>query len=309
MLNNKQNNKYSKNEKSMRKIYFFAAVALALAACDNDDKYADNEPVAAQITANIGNSVSSRAAGTAWATGDKIGITTLRGNESKYVNMEYTTENVEGKFTGKPMYFQDAQAEVTFTAYYPFTGSEGTAPAIIENNTRAEQQTLENQPKFDYLWDSRVGKKGQPNINFEFAHKMSKITMTFQDGEGTDVNKIESYSFDGLVLVGTFNPATGEAKAKDVEAETLTLNVDNVISGTARPSIIVYPQTTAGQVVLRIVKDGQTYRCELAFAGGELKAGTDYQYTITLNKTGAKVTKSEIHPWSLQTDTGDATME
>ena len=44
----------------MRKIYFFAVVALALAACDNDDKYVDNEPVAAQITANIGNSISSR---------------------------------------------------------------------------------------------------------------------------------------------------------------------------------------------------------------------------------------------------------
>jgi hypothetical protein len=293
----------------MRKIYFFAAVALALAACDNDDKYADNEPVAARITANIGNSVSSRAAGTAWATGDKIGITTHRGSESKYVNMEYTTENGDGKFTGTPMYFQDAQAEVTFTAYYPFTGSEGTAPAIVENNTRAEQQTPGNQPKFDYLWDSRVGKKGQPNINFEFAHKMSKITMTFQDGEGTQVNKIESYSFDGLVLEGTFNPATGEAKAKEMEAETLTLNVDNVISGSARPSIIVYPQATSGKVVLRIVKDNQTYKCELTFAGGELKAGTDYQYTITLNKTGADVTKSEIHPWSSQIGTGDATME
>lgn len=293
----------------MRKVYFFAAVALALAACDNDDKYADNEPVAAQITANIGNSVSSRAAETAWATGDKIGITTHRGSESKYVNMKYTTENGNGMFTGTPIYFQDAQAEVTFTAYYPFTGSEGAAPDIVENNTRVEQQTPDKQPKFDYLWASRVGKKGQPNINFEFAHKMSKITMTFQNGEDTDVRKIESYSFDGLVLEGTFNPATGEAKAKEMGSETLTLNVNNVTSGTARPSIIVYPQATRGNVVLRIVKNSQTYKCNLAFAGGELKPGTDYQYTIKLNKTGAQVTKSEIHPWSLQSSTGDATME
>ena len=99
----------------------------------NDDEYVDNTPVAARITAGIGNSVSSRAAGTAWAKGDKIGITTLRGDESKYVNMEYTTENGDGKFAGTPMYFQDAQAEVTFTAYYPFTGTEGTAPDIVES--------------------------------------------------------------------------------------------------------------------------------------------------------------------------------
>lgn len=308
MLNNKQNMNY-KNDKNMRKIYFFAAVALALAACDNDDKYADNEPVAAQITANIGNSVSSRAAGTEWATGDKIGITTQRGSESKYVNMEYTTENGNGEFTGTPMYFQDAQAEVTFTAYYPFTGSEGEAPDIVENNTRVGQQTPDKQPKFDYLWASCVGKKDQPNINFKFAHKMSKITMTFQNGEDTDVRNIESYSFDGLVLEGTFNPATGEAKAKEMASETLTLDVNNVTSGTALPSIIVYPQETKGNVVLRIVNDSQTYKCELAFAGGELKPGTDYQYTIKLNKTGVQVTKYEIHPWSPQYATGDATME
>ena len=82
----------------MKKIYFFAAAALALTACSNDDKYADNGPVAAQITANIGESTMSRATGTAWDKGDKIGITTFRENElgvneSKYVNMEYITEN------------------------------------------------------------------------------------------------------------------------------------------------------------------------------------------------------------------------
>ena len=57
--------------------------------------------------------------------------------------------------------------------------------------------------------------------------------MTFQDGEGTHVNKIESYSFDGLVLEGTFDPATGEAKAKKMDTEKLTLNVNNVVSGGA----------------------------------------------------------------------------
>ena len=83
----------------------------------------------------------------------------------------------------------------------------------------------------------------------------------------------------------------------------------SVISGSARPSIIVYPQATKGNVVLRIVKDGQTYKCDLAFAGGSLKAGTDYQYTIKLNKTGAEVTESKIHEWSSQPGTGNATMD
>lgn len=294
----------------MRRIYFFAAVALALAACGNDDGYADSEPVAAQITADIGNSLSSRAAGTAWAAGDKIGVTTLRGSESKYVNMEYTTENADGVFTGTPMYFQDVQAEVTFTAYYPFAGTEDTAPGIIESHTRAERQTPAEQPAFDYLWDSRVGNRGVPQIKFGFTHRMSKITMTFQNGNGAEVDRITSYSFEGLVLEGTFDPATGEAKAKETAAqETLTLTPGNVVSGSARPSVIVYPQTTAGTVTLRIAMEGQTYKCGLAFAGGGLKAGTDYQFTVRLNKTGAEVTDSSIQPWTSQSGTGDASME
>ena len=96
-----------------------------LTACSSDEPSGtDNDPVAARITANIAS--TSRAIGTTWQTGDKIGITTT-GNLKQYTNIEYTTAEGNGIFTGTPIYFQDAASEVTFTAYYPFAGTEGTA--------------------------------------------------------------------------------------------------------------------------------------------------------------------------------------
>lgn len=278
-----------------------------LTACSSDEPSGtDNDPVAARITANIAS--TSRAIGTTWQTGDKIGITTT-GNLKQYTNIEYTTAEGNGIFTGTPIYFQDAASEVTFTAYYPFAGTEGTAAGILTNKTDAESQKPENQPLIDYLWDSRVAKKGMPEVNFQFAHKMSKLTLTFQNGNDTDVSKVTSYSIEGLTLEGTFNTANGvAAKKEDASAETLTIDVTNAVSGSTLPALILYPQRTDGKVALRIAKDGQTYSCDLTFPGGELQKGQDYNFTITINKTGLEISKSSISPWASQTLTGEATL-
>lgn len=300
----------------MRKIYFFAAVALALAACDNDDKYADNEPVAARITANIGESTMSRATGTTWDTNDKIGITTFRENgdgvnESKYVNMEYITENADGVFTGTPMYFQDKTKPVDFVAYYPFTGTQGTAPRPIEAVTSAENQTAENQPKIDFLYDHRTSIKGSdPKVNFVFSHRMSKLTFTFQNGTGADVSKITSYAIEGLTLAGSFNPADGTATAAG-DAATLTMKNVTVTNGVSVPSLIVFPQNTGNKTVdLHIyTNDNQHYACQLQFGGGEIQCSNDYQYTITVNRTGLDVEAATIAPWGTKEFDGTATLQ
>lgn len=300
----------------MKKIYFFAAAALALTACSNDDKYADNGPVAAQITANIGESTMSRATGTAWDTGDKIGITTFRKNEqgvneSKYVNMEYITEKADGVFTGTPMYFQDKTKPVDFVAYYPFTGNQDTAPDPIEAVTSAENQTAKKQPKIDFLYDHRTSIKGSdPKVNFVFSHRMSKLTFTFKNGTGADVSKITSYAVEGLTLTGSFNPADGTATAAG-DAATLTMENVTVANGVSMPSLIVFPQNTGNKTVnLHIyTNDNQHYACQLQFGGGEIQCSNDYQYTITVNRTGLNLETSTIANWGVKLFNGDATLQ
>lgn len=293
----------------MKKIYLLAAATLSLAACNNDNNYAE-QPLAAQISASISGSVASRASDDSWAAGDKIGITATVKEMQPHVNMEYITDGSE-KFTGKPIYYYKP---MKLTAYYPFKGTEGVAPGIVEARTDINYQTSENQPKIDFLWDSQESisiEDSKPVINFSFTHKMSKLTFIFNpsdDGGGIDVGKIVSYKIEGLILDGTFDPETGECTANS-EAGTESLDIaiskGSAEAGKAVSPLIVFPQTPGnGNVTLHIFTDEvdnpealQHYKCSLSFSDGEIKPGNNYLYTITVSKTGLS-TKTSINNWT-----------
>lgn len=286
----------------MKKIYFIA-VALALAACSNDDDNYVDEPVAVQISATIGQSAVSRASETSWSNGDRIGITMA----NLYANLEYTTESGDGKFIGTTMYFRNKRESVTFTAYYPFTGNEGTATPVIEASTTADKQTSANQSGIDFLHAVKENVTGiDPNVTFTFSHQMSKLTLIFKNGTGVNGIKIASYEIDGLILQGTFNTATGVCAAKTGASPEL---LDITMSGEADDvSLLLFPQATAGKnVTLKITdSDGQDYACTLSFEGNEIVSGNNYQFTITVNKTGLNVNQSTITDWVSKPSSCDA---
>lgn len=55
------------------RFFALAMLALALVACNNDNENLNGDPVAAQFTADI--APATRASGTTWTAGDRIGIT------------------------------------------------------------------------------------------------------------------------------------------------------------------------------------------------------------------------------------------
>ena len=72
------------------RFFALAALALALVACNNDNENLNGDPVAAQFTANI--APATRASGTTWTGGDRIGITDI-GNDSQYGNVPFILRN------------------------------------------------------------------------------------------------------------------------------------------------------------------------------------------------------------------------
>ena len=87
------------------KIRFFAlaTLALALVACNNDNENLNGDPVAAQFTANI--APATRASGTTWDNGDRIGITDI-GNDSQYGNVPFILKNGKFEAEGKVIYIK-----------------------------------------------------------------------------------------------------------------------------------------------------------------------------------------------------------
>ena len=314
----------------MKKYIYLAATALMLAACTNDNEPTtpDNGPVAAQVNASI-YGILTRASGTQWADGDCIGITSAGGG-TDYSNVPYSYNKSEAKFQpdGAGIYFQSPEA-VTFNAYYPFTGTQGTAAGIIDVSTAADYQTAANQPNIDFLFaEGATGSKADPTVDFmdknpqgeaapdkdhSFHHCMSQITLTFKEGADVDFEKeaLSSYSLEGRYLQGTFDTATGEAKADESKsAATLTIPLADV-TATTESSVILLPQNVAsGKIGLEVVVGEQTYYADLLLPGGKtaLDPGCNYTWPVTVSKTGMIVGTAEIKKWE-EVEGNDTTAE
>ena len=284
----------------MKKIFLLATATAALMACSNNDEPLNNEPIAARIIANIGAS-DTRATGTTWATDDEIGVTSSGGSTS-YTNGKYTTAEGNGNFASDaPFYFPDASTSISFTAYYPYKATSEMTEGVISSDTKATNQTATNQPKIDYLWATQSTTGENPNVTFQFAHKMCKLTLKLVEGNDVTISQVTKYSLSGLVLEGTFNTTNGTAVAKtDGSAENLEMNVSDVTSN-SEYSQILYPQTITDGVTLSITCDNLTYSCPLKVNNNnlsEVAAGNNYSFTITVSKKGLTITNSTITDWT-----------
>lgn len=280
------------------RLFTFAALALALAACTNDEENLNDGPVAAVINAEISDAVSTRASGTAWAERDEIGISESRFG---YTNVPYRWES--GKFTpaGTIIFFQDDDP-TTFSAYYPYDADGGTLTATTDATAQ------QNQPAIDFLYATgATASTHNPEVNFtnnlstggtdcSFHHRMSQITLTFQEGSGVDFKtaKLSSYTLSGLVLEGSFDTATGTAET-DANAQTadLTMELDGVLTS----SVILFPQSTTS-IELSVNYNSQPYTATLTIPDGALKAGNTYTYTVTVRNKDLSISSATISDWN-----------
>ena len=280
------------------RFFALAALALALVACNNDNENLNGDLVAAQFTADI--APATRASGTTWDNGDRIGITDI-GNDTQYGNVPFILKNGKFEAEGKVIYIEDAKTH-TFRAYYPYNAAGG----ILTATTDATAQ--QNQPAIDFLFASgATGDKSSPVVSFtdktykggednSFHHRMSRITLTFEAGDGVDFNvvKPERYTLDGLLLTGTFNTADGIATADNgLQTGELTMNLAD---GVLTSSIILFPQTVAS-LPLVVNYKGQEYHATLTMPEGALQAGNNYTYTGKVNATGLTLEGCTIGSW------------
>lgn len=283
------------------KYILLAAVATGLVSCSNNDEPISKNDGAAIVTANIGE-LASRAANTTWANGDAIGISTTSTGKTQYANMQYSTTgngdftHVGGKASG--IFFQSMDV-VTFSAYYPFTGTEGTAVGVLTGSTADQSK----QTGFDYLFaDNGIASRTDPELEFAFKHKMTRLVLNFQtdteSGFTADEVTTGTFTIGGIKLNGTFNTATGVASATGTASTSWTINAAPTTASNVRSyTMIFFPQTVTSLDVTATV-GGENYRCEITPA---LKAGTSYSYNITIKKTGLTVGNCMISDWNTGT--------
>lgn len=276
---------------------------------------------AALIVASIENN-ETRASGTSWDADDRIGISTVPGTKTVYSNVPYKWDGSKFNPESETIYFQSAE-EVTFNAYCPYNAAGGTLTATTD---AAAQKNL---PAIDFLYASgATAGMSSPAVQFTggkaFHHRMSQITLTFEEGNDMAfTGLLEKYTLGGLVLKGGFNTETGIAQAQAGETPAdLSIALENVSVTNKKYSaapLILFPQDVAGgKIALKVQVDNVDYSTELILpdADGDgvkdtaLKPGYNYTFSIRVSKTAIEIAGAEIIPWNeVAGDAGEAVMQ
>ena len=272
------------------RFFAFAALALTLAACNNDNENLNDGPVAAKFIADITPATRVNSEGTDWTDGDCIGIT-----GAGFINIPYVRESGQFVPEDKTIYFNDTETK-TFNAYYPYQSDGGT----VTVNTAADKQGTD----IDFLFASgATGDTRNPTVEFTgdhaFKHCMSLIKFTFKPGDGLIFNGMEpaDYTLDGLKHEGTFDTATGTTAVTAAVESPITMQ----LGGATTSQVIILPQGVTTSLDLKVSFNGLDYTTTLPNPSkpeaNQFSAGYAYTYNITLNNKGITVEEPEITPW------------
>ena len=303
-----------KSVNRLRMSAIMMAAAFLFTGCEKENENTvDNQPVKARITSTI-DGMATRAAGTAWAPGDRIGVYADNTEGANFLtNAPYITTAGDGVFTaeGGEFYFQD-KGNVQFFAYYPFEGTDGTLPgesgtsSKIRKTITAADQTPNTQPKIDYLFAGRTtASSTNPNVEFQFNHCMSRVVLNFLPGDGiTALDDIE-YTLEGILPEGTFDTYFGRAAADDATAAApLTMSVPGNAAAELTSSLIFFPQQSGDYKTLKLTMRGKTYTATFKFKENqkngnvrELAAGHSYTYNVKINNTTMTIDSATVNPW------------
>ena len=279
------------------RFFAFAALALTLAACNNDNENLNDGSVAAKFIADITPATRVNSEGTDWTEGDRIGVT-----GAGFTNVPYKREY--GMFVpdGTVIYFDDTETH-TFHAYYPYQAEGGT----VTVSTAADKQGT----GIDFLFASgATGDTHNPEVSFtdktdkggpdnSFQHCMSLIKFTFKTGDGIIFNGMEpaDYTLDGLKHEGTFDTATGTTAVTAAVESPITMQ----LGGATTSQVIILPQGVTTSLDLTVSFNGLDYTTTLPNPSkpeaNQFSAGYAYTYNITLNNKGITVEEPEITPW------------
>ena len=270
-------------------LFAFGAAAL-LASCSNDiDNPSAVNDGYLRVNGTI-NEIKTRATDTSFESDDVIGVTIDGGSTYSAYKFNGTSFDFDGEGDGIKV-----ASNLTVSAYFPYPGNV-TDKEISFN--------VASQTGVDFLFASGSVTPENPNVNFTFNHKMSKLVFTFQDVDNQFTNdETFELSLSNVATTGKFNISTG-----DVTADAANGSLSSVVTlGSAKSFIVPSYATdnTAPISVVVTVSNGDSY---LASVTPKLAAGTQYNYTLNIKKDtpNMNVGGGGINGWEQENDDIDA---
>ena len=267
---------------------------LAAVSCSKEKEILPDTAAAVRFSVAIaGNNATTRAAGTQWTAGDKIGIHMTDGMVvTAYQNMPYTAD-ANGNFTATAgdMYYPANGSMVGFTAYYPYN-------TALQNGSFAVDLTDQSNPEtIDLLYASTMAqhsKLSTGSVTLPFRHVMSKLVLKTVAGAGFTATDLAgmSVSITGLNSAATFNTVSGELTDRAMHAPIVPyIEMD----GSHYEAIVLPAAIAAQSMKVTFTVNGNHY---VWYAPAlSLAPATLHEWTITISHTGITATATNIAPW------------
>ena len=273
--------------KKMTKFFALALLAGAMVSCSTEDTApsTQNDKVAVQFTGGI--NVNTRAAGLAWADGDRIGI--FMTGTKQPLSADAIKEGVDNVCyqtsgssafspipNGKTIYYP-IDGNVDFYSYYPHTTISDYKVAL-----NVSDQT--SQEAIDFMYAKTTGcHKSTPQVELKFNHMLSKLVLNVQPGNGLrqdDLNRL-TVTIKGQNTTATFNLADGVISG---EGNPANIQMKAVQIGKRYEAILLPTASTIREIVFDL-KNG--YDAPFVWKmNSDLKGGNLYNYTtVKLTRT------------------------
>ncbi len=288
--------------KKMTKFFALALLAGAMVSCSTDDTTPSTQSgkVAVQFTGGI--TVNTRAAGVAWADGDKIGIFMTGANQTLSAdaikegvdNVCYQTDGSKSFSPisgGKTVYFP-IDGDVDFYSYYPQTTVNDYKVAL----NVADQKS---QEAIDFMYAKTTGcNKATPQVVLKFNHQLSNLILNVQAGNGLTQEELEkmTVTIKDQNTTATYNLVDGTISDEGNPAN-ITMKATIETEQSKQYEAILLPTTSTTRQLVFDLNNG--YDAPFVWTmESDLKGGNRYNYTtVKLTRTGVVLTGT-IEAWN-----------
>ncbi|WP_455673556.1 fimbrillin family protein [Phocaeicola sp.] len=283
------------------------AGAVCFSSCSKDEEMNEVNNGEVRFAAGIGQQATTtptttRASGTQWAAGDKIGIFMVKHGaltiSESAANRKYTTATGNGMFTpinSDAIYYPMDNSKVDFIAYYPHADAatlDVPLPVAI-----ATVQTPATQAAFDLLWakadnsGNGYSKATITPVALSFGHCLAKFTMNCKLDASVGVSNLDgtTVTITGMHTQNTFDLKTGTLGTPGTPADITPRRLDQTAATyNASYDAIILPANYAAGIVSVAFKIGsETFTWSVEAT--EFKPGNEYIYEVTITRTDVRV--------------------
>ena len=266
------------------RLFAIAALALALAACNNDDPSspaggAEGAPVVIRAT---GLSAVATPSTRATVDGDWQGVTSVALKMGDAVK-EYTVTATDAdgyrsatlSNAAAPFYWT-SRDPITVSAWWPLDDTDITQMPDVQ--VAADQSTPAAFAASDFiLADGQTVTYDKPTL--AFTHRTARVAVSLKAGTGIADVAGATVSLANLsTLYG--NPAT----------------IDTYPAGDSHEALVLPQTVAAGKPFIRVELGGVTFSF-LPQSDITLEAGSRYSYIVSVNATGLTLEGSTIGDW------------